>query len=78
MPGMTFYEAALTILRSADRPLTTEEITKLALERKLVQTAGKTPKASMVAILYRRVGGGSGLFKIEAPGYGRAKRGSVK
>jgi hypothetical protein len=78
MPGMTYYEAALSVLRSARRPLSTQEITDLALQRKLIQPGGKTPHATMSATLYTRVGGHNELVKIDAPGNGRAKRGSVR
>lgn len=78
MPGMTYYQAALTVLRSVRRPLSTHEITNLALQRKLIQPTGKTPNATMSAVLYTRVGDNSELVKVDAPGNGRAKRGSVR
>jgi hypothetical protein len=78
VPRMTYYEAALSVLRSARGPLSTQEITNLALQRKLIQPGGKTPNATMSAALYTRVGDNSKLVKIEAPGNGRAKRGSVR
>ena len=78
MPRMTYYEAALSVLRSARRPLSAQEITDLALQQKLIQPAGKTPKATMVSTLYTRVGGNSELVKIHTPGNGRARRGSVR
>jgi hypothetical protein len=78
MPKMTYYEAALSILRSARRPLSTQEITDLALQRELILSAGKTPNASMSAALYTRVGDNSEIVKIGDPGSGRAKRGSVR
>jgi hypothetical protein len=46
---MTYYEAALQVLGSARRPLTTQEITDLATERKLIVPRGKTPQQSMSA-----------------------------
>lgn len=78
MPRMTYYEAALSVLRSARLPLSTQEITDLAIRRKLIRPGGKTPNATMSAALYTRVGHDSELVKIDAPGNGRAKRGSVK
>jgi hypothetical protein len=78
MPRMTYYEAALSVLRSARRPLTTREITDLAVQRKLIVPGGKTPYATMSATLYTRVGGNKELAKIDVPGNRRAKRGSVR
>ena len=37
MPTMTYYEAALSVLRSTRRPLSTQEITDLALQRQLIK-----------------------------------------
>jgi hypothetical protein len=53
---MTFYEAALQILKSSRKPLTSEEITELALERGLIVSRGKTPVATMAAELYTHLG----------------------
>jgi hypothetical protein len=78
MPSMTYYEAALSVLRSARRPLRTHEITDLAMQRKLIAPAGKTPNATMSAALYKRAGDDGELVKIETPGNGRAQRGSVR
>lgn len=78
MPRMTYYEAALSVLRSARHPLSTQEITDSALQRKLIRPGGKTPNATMSAALYTRVGHSSELVNIDAPGNGRAKRGSVR
>jgi hypothetical protein len=78
MPRMTYYQAALIVLRSTRRPLSTREITNLALQRNLIQPGGKTPNDTMSAVLYTRVGGNSELVKVDAPGNGRAKRGSVR
>lgn len=78
MQRMTYYDAALSVLRSARRPLSTQEITKLALEREMILPAGKTPNATMSAALYTRVAEDSEIVKIDIPGNGRAKRGSVR
>jgi hypothetical protein len=75
---MTYYEAALQVLRSVRRPLSTREITDLAIERGLITPVGKTPHATMSAALYLRVRNNSELVKIEDPGFLRAKRGSVR
>jgi hypothetical protein len=52
---MTFLAAAETVLKSARRPLTTREVTELALRRGLITPTGKTPEATMRAILYNAV-----------------------
>ena len=75
---MTYYEAALRILRSARHPLTTREITVRAIEGGLIRPTGKTPHATMAAELYLRVRNDPELVKIEDPGPSRAKQGSVR
>ena len=75
---MTYYEAALQILRSVRQPLTTREITDLAITEGLIGPVGKTPHASMGRVLYLRVRNNPELVKLEAPGNGRAKSGSVR
>jgi hypothetical protein len=76
---VTYFEAALTVLRRAKRPLTAAEIVGAAIERGLVTPKGRTPEATMSAELYRRTKSDSGLLvKLETPGRGRAKRGSVR
>lgn len=75
---MTYYEAALQVLRSVQRPLTTREITDQALRRGLITPAGKTPHATMSAELYSQVGNDPELVKLEESGNKRAKRGSVR
>jgi hypothetical protein len=75
---MTFYEAALQILKSSSKPLTTREITERALERGLIVSRGKTPEASMAAVLYGRLGTDAQLVKIEDRGPTRARRGTVR
>ena len=50
----TFLAAAIEILGSADRSLTTAEITRMAIERGILVTNGKTPQATMGAALYTR------------------------
>jgi hypothetical protein len=74
---MTYYEAALQILRSVQRPLSVREITDLAITKGLITPAGKTPHATMAAELYVRGRKDPELVKIEVRGDGRAKRGSV-
>ncbi|MBN1643176.1 MAG: restriction endonuclease [Anaerolineae bacterium] len=48
---MTFLEAAYEILREAGEPIHFREITERALQRGLVHTDGKTPAASLNAVI---------------------------
>ena len=48
---MTFLEAAYKILKESEKPLHSKKITELALKRGLLKTAGKTPAATMNALL---------------------------
>jgi len=47
-----FKDIAYQILKEVGRPLHSKEITKLALERGWLKTAGKTPEATMGAQIY--------------------------
>jgi hypothetical protein len=75
---MTYFEAALQVLRSAKQPLTTAEITTRALERGLIAPRGKTPEATMAAELYRRLVIDPQLVKTPARGEKRAEAGTVR
>jgi HB1, ASXL, restriction endonuclease HTH domain len=70
---MTFYEAALQILKSSGNPLASAEITERALARGLIASRGKTPVATMDAELYRHLGTDLQLVKTEDRGPTRAK-----
>jgi hypothetical protein len=48
---MSFKSIAYQILKEANKPLHSKEITKIALQRGLLETAGKTPEATMNAQL---------------------------
>ena len=77
--GMTYYEAALQVLRSAQRPLTTREITRQAIEGRLITPGGKTPHLTMGNVLYSGLRHDPELVKLEVPGNNnRAKHGSVR
>ena len=76
--GMTYYEAAIEVLRAAKDPLTAKEITKRAIEKGLITPSGKTPVATMKAVLYLRLPNDSNLVKLEDQANGRAKSGSVR
>ena len=68
MKKLSFKEAAIRILKEADEPLSAKEITKIALEEALIETAGATPDATMAAQLYTDTGKfkkvGKGLFAL--------------
>ncbi|KAG1676555.1 hypothetical protein FOA52_000098 [Chlamydomonas sp. UWO 241] len=53
--GGIFKSAAVAVLRQERKLMTTGEITKVALERKLIQCQGKTPEATMASALYTDV-----------------------
>lgn len=52
---VSFKEAALNILDRADEPLTTQEITDIAIQERLIETDGLTPAATMGAQLYNDI-----------------------
>jgi hypothetical protein len=70
---MTYYEAALQVLRSVQRPLTTREITDQAMESRLITPVGKTPHNTMSAVLYQRVRSDPVLVKVDDAGDGRVR-----
>lgn len=77
-PG-TFLDAAVKVLRDAERPLTVQEITGEALRRGLLATKGKTPDSSMSAVLYdAEKRPETGIGRLYQPGESRARRGSVR
>ncbi len=78
MFDVTYFEAAVEILRTARRPLTVREIVEQAQARGLLTPRGRTPEASMSAELYRRLGKDSAIVKVAQPGNVRALRGSVR
>ncbi|HCU97078.1 MAG TPA: hypothetical protein DHU96_31945 [Actinobacteria bacterium] len=75
---MTYLEAAVHVLKAAQRPLTTKEITERAIDTGLLTPLGKTPHATMSAALYKAVQREQGIVKLEMPGEIRARRGSVR
>jgi hypothetical protein len=52
-----FRESAITVLRQTAKPMTAREIAILAIDQGLLVTAGKTPFATMSAMLYHRIKG---------------------
>jgi len=65
----TFKGVAYEVLKEAKRPLHTDEITKIALEKGWLKTAGKTPEATMNALLIVDTNkrGAQSLFKKTGP-----------
>ena len=49
---MNFKQAAYHVLKDAGRPLSAKEITQIALKEGLITTDGKTPSATMGAVIY--------------------------
>ncbi len=52
---MTFFEAAIAVLRAAGRPLHYKKITEIAIRRDLLSHVGKTPELTMGARLGQEV-----------------------
>lgn len=51
----SFKEAAQLILKEARGPLHSKEITKIAIERDLIETEGKNPELTMNAVILRDI-----------------------
>ncbi len=72
---LSFKDAARLVLKSAGKPLSAKEITKRALESGIIETTGKTPDATIGAILYvdmknensEFIKAGKGLFALKTP-----------
>lgn len=75
---MTYAEAAVEVLRTARAPLTVKEIVERAQAKGLLTPKGRTPEATMSAVLYRKLRRDSAFVKIAEPGNARAVRGSVR
>ncbi len=77
---MTFRDAAIEVLKTSGRLMTTREIAAEAIARKLVSTRGSTPEATMSAALYGLVASPSnpGVQRLAEKGPTRARRGSVR
>jgi hypothetical protein len=74
---MSFLKAAEEILRTSKRPLSTAEITELAIRKGLITTRGKTPTATMAARLYAAPPDAP-IKRVFQQGRTRAKQGSVR
>ena len=77
---MTYMDAAITVLRTARRPMTTRELTEAALRKRLINPSGQTPEATMSAVLYMNCQDvkGNVIQRQFTPGPARAARGSVR
>jgi hypothetical protein len=75
---MTYSEAALLVLKSSRKPLSTEEITQRAVEQGLIVPRGKTPNATMAAALYGPLSRSGQIVKTGTQVKTRAKRGTVR
>jgi hypothetical protein len=75
---MTYYEAAIEVLRSAQNPLTIREIVEEAINRGLIVPRGPNPRNTMATELYVRGRNNPELIKTGEPGKGRSKAGSVR
>jgi hypothetical protein len=75
--SLTFFEAAVEVLRQEERALSTRELTDLVLAKKLVRTRGRTPRATMSAALYSAPAD-SPIHREYELVYQRARQGSVR
>jgi hypothetical protein len=75
---MTYFEAALLVLKASNRPLSTAEILDRIERRKLISVTGQTPVATLAATLYRHLGKHPELLCERIAGPQRAVRGSVR
>jgi hypothetical protein len=74
---MTFYEAAIEVLREAGRPLHHKKIAEIAVKRNLLSHVGKAPEETMLARLAQEVRKGPGETLVEQtrPGIFALKQG---
>ncbi len=64
---MTFLDAAYQILKEKRKPIHSNKITEIALKRRLLKTAGKTPEATMNALLILECRKENSRFKKVGP-----------
>ncbi len=79
-PRSDYLSAALRVLRDQGRPLTTSEITRMAIAQGLIAPRGKTPEATMRARLYGAIRDDPScpIQRTFKPGAVRAVRDSVR
>jgi len=75
---MTYFEAALLVLRASRHPLSTSEILERIERQHLITVTGRTPLATLSATLYRHLGKHPELHRELIPGAHRAARGTVR
>ncbi len=75
---MTFWQATEKVLTNVNQPMTAREILQRAVSRGLIATKGKTPLASLQAVLYVRSKRDPRLERVFDQGPTRAKRGTVR
>jgi hypothetical protein len=75
---VTFWQAAEKVLTNRNQPMTAREIFERAVDRGLIDTRGKTPLATLEAMLYMHSKRDPRLERVFEQGATRAKRGSVR
>jgi hypothetical protein len=77
---MSFLNAGIAVLKETGQALTADEIARIAMERGLIASKGKTPGATLAAQLYVYVRDHpqGPLRKLSEPGETRARRDSVR
>lgn len=77
---MSFLEAGIAVLKETGLDLTAAEMARIALDRGLIKSKGKTPDATLAAQLYAYVRDHpqGPLRKLSEHGETRARRDSVR
>lgn len=76
---LSFFDAAVEVLREVGEPMTTRQLVDQALARGFIAPSGRTPLATMSARLYTGTQkAGSPIVRLYAEGRQRATRGSVQ
>jgi hypothetical protein len=77
---VTFLNAGIAVLKESGLELTATEIVRIAIERGLIKSEGRTPDATLAAALYVYVRDNphGPLRKLSQPGKTRARRDSVR
>jgi hypothetical protein len=75
---VTYKEAAIQVLKAANRPMTTDEITDEAVRRGFIKPSGKTPVATMRMVLYATDNNNGEIKRLHQEGAARARRSSVR
>jgi hypothetical protein len=77
---VSFLNAGIAVLKESGLELTAAEIARIALDRGLIKSEGRTPGATLSAQLYAYVRDNPAgpLRKLSQPGKARARRDSVR